>query len=76
MWRRKSACDQRVGGDSGRRKDRTGQGLMCEDSVFIVITADKYVTNILENWVLELSRCHAWVTKNRTKLSPFFVTKS
>ena len=31
----KSACEQRVGGDSGRRKDRTGQDLMCEDSVLI-----------------------------------------
>ena len=36
MWRKKkTACEQRVGGDSGRRKDRTGQDLMCEDSVLI-----------------------------------------
>ena len=36
LWRGKLACDQRVGRDSGRRKHRTGQGLMCEDSVLFV----------------------------------------
>jgi len=41
----------------------------------LVGTVDNCVTNFLENWVLELSRCHGKAIKNRTDLSPFLLAK-